>query len=69
MSFPLSISDDDICATCKHCVYDPGEDSFCKNDWPTEPDHDGQFRKCSSYLKITKEYENWSPEALKDLNS
>ncbi|MBV6513040.1 MAG: hypothetical protein FMNOHCHN_02565 [Ignavibacteriaceae bacterium] len=30
----LSISDDDLCATCKFCQYDPGKESTCEKDWP-----------------------------------
>ncbi|AVA38037.1 hypothetical protein C3Z06_30980 (plasmid) [Cupriavidus metallidurans] len=31
-----SISDDDLCATCAHCTYRPGELSQCSKNWPTE---------------------------------
>lgn len=69
MSYPLSISDDDICATCKHCVYNPGELSFCRKNWPFTETFGDDINKCLSFEMIEAEYENWSPEALKDLNS
>ena len=33
-SAPKSISDDDICAACVHCLYHPGELSGCALNWP-----------------------------------
>lgn len=71
MNRSLSISDNDICSTCKHCVYNPGELSFCRNDWPYKQfkNWNDEIQKCSSYEQITKEFENWSTEDLKELVS
>jgi len=48
-TYGLSISDDDVCSTCQFCVYNCGELSFCKKDWPCEPDEDLQIRSCPEY--------------------
>lgn len=45
-----SISDDDLCASCKRCDYRAGELSFCLNHWPDVVDDDGYFVSCSSYI-------------------
>lgn len=29
-----SISDDDLCSDCGHCLYAPGESSGCTQGWP-----------------------------------
>lgn len=29
-----SISDDDLCSDCYHCIYHPGEDSDCTKNSP-----------------------------------
>lgn len=47
----LSISDDDLCATCKHLEYDPGNTSLCDEDFPAEFDADGYAVSCSEYVK------------------
>ena len=60
----LSISDNDICSRCKHCVYNPGENSFCDNDWPAKPNIDDEFQECNFYSEITSEFENWSVAAI-----
>lgn len=41
-----SISDDDLCAECGHCDYQPGEMSGCKLNWPGQEDADGYVREC-----------------------
>lgn len=42
-----SISDDDVCATCSHCTYRPGEMSTCALNWPGFEDGDGYVTDCS----------------------
>lgn len=42
----LSISDDDLCATCQRCNYNPGEISGCSLDFPGERDEDGYVVAC-----------------------
>jgi hypothetical protein len=66
MNKPLSISDDDICATCKHCIYTPGELSFCHKDWPYQQfkNWNDDIQKCLFYEQIDSEFGNWSKEAL-----
>lgn len=59
MSYQLSISDNDICSTCKFCAYNPGKESSCALDWPTEPDIDGEIRDCPEYKKIDHPEQNW----------
>lgn len=44
-----SISDDDICAKCSHCDYQPGELSGCKLDWPAQFNADDYAVKCESF--------------------
>lgn len=41
-----SISDDDICASCGHCNYRPGDMSSCSKDWPGYQDKDGYVKVC-----------------------
>lgn len=36
-----SISDDDLCASCRHCDYRPGDTSHCYLKWPGKADDDG----------------------------
>lgn len=48
-AYGLSISDDDICSNCQFCVYNAGELSFCKKNWPCEPDEDLQIRTCPEF--------------------
>lgn len=58
----LSISDDDICATCKFCVYNVGEMSECKkqkrNKWPAVR-WNGYAVSCPEYNKIDHPEQNW----------
>lgn len=41
-----SISDDDLCASCGHCNYRPGDMSSCSKDWPGYQDMDGYVKVC-----------------------
>ena len=41
-----SISDDDLCASCKHCFYLPGEESGCMKEWPGKFNEDGYCIEC-----------------------
>lgn len=43
-----SISDDDLCANCTKCEYNPGEMSGCKANWPGLEDADGYVQQCGS---------------------
>lgn len=54
-----SISDDDLCATCRNCEYRPGDMSGCKNGWPGREDQDGYVQECEQYERIQHEDENW----------
>jgi hypothetical protein len=47
-----SISDDDLCAKCVHCIYAPGDLSQCLRDWPGLQDRDGYVRSCDQFLMI-----------------
>lgn len=44
-----SISDDDLCATCRNCAYEPGEFSGCRLNWPGLEDADGYVQKCTHF--------------------
>ncbi len=46
-----SISDDDLCAECTHCNYQPGEMSGCRRDWPGREDADGYVQECQDFSK------------------
>ncbi len=56
----LSISDDDLCATCTHLAYCPGDNSVCKlainqSQWPAKFNDDNYSISCDSYNEeITK---------------
>jgi|AntDeeMetagen681_2_1112603.scaffolds.fasta_scaffold23276_2 hypothetical protein len=62
----LSISDDDLCATCALLAYCPGERSLCRQaangnsaeDWPAEFDEDGYADKCDRYIEINGSDDN-----------
>ncbi|KGH30823.1 hypothetical protein [Comamonas testosteroni] len=41
-----SISDDDLCASCGHCNYCPGDMSSCSKGWPGYQDKDGYVKVC-----------------------
>ncbi len=51
----ISISDDDLCATCEHCIYNPGELSGCHKEWPGKFDEDGYMVMCKTYEEKTDE--------------
>ncbi len=51
----ISISDDDLCATCKHCIYNPGGQSGCWKEWPCKFDEDGYVVMCKLYEEKTDE--------------
>lgn len=44
-----SISDDDLCATCRNCRYKPGETSGCEMNWPGREDADGYVQECTEF--------------------
>lgn len=54
-----SISDDDLCANCKHCEYRPGEMSSCTKDWPGMEDDVGYVHECEGYNQISSPEENF----------
>lgn len=43
-----SISDDDLCATCRNCDYRPGDTSTCYINWPGTADDDGYIIDCEA---------------------
>ena len=50
-----SISDDDLCAWCRHLFYRPGELSLCQRAdadgvWPSQCDVDGYAQSCPQLL-------------------
>lgn len=49
-----SISDDDLCATCAHCQYQPGEQSGCTRNWPGQQDADGYISSCHEHSARTE---------------
>lgn len=49
MTTPRSISDDDLCSSCKHCDYQPGELSTCSKRWPASLDADGYAVSCDTW--------------------
>lgn len=53
-----SISDDDLCAKCAHCVYLPGEESGCRKQWPGENDENGYVIACIEFIGINAWGEN-----------
>lgn len=56
----ISISDNDLCATCKFCKYDPGKESSCLLNWPIGDEQMGDdIVYCPEYQKINKPKENW----------
>ncbi len=44
-----SISDDDICSDCTHCLYSPGDHSSCQKDFPGDANSDGYVIACWEY--------------------
>lgn len=56
----ISISDNDLCATCIYCKYNPGKESDCQFDWPIGDEQMGDdIVYCPEYQKINKPKENW----------
>lgn len=45
-----SISDDDLCASCVHCRYQPGEMSSCIQSFPGLEDDDGYVQECDAFI-------------------
>lgn len=50
-----SISDDDLCAWCRHLCYRPGDLSLCQQadadgTWPSQCDVDGYAQSCPQLL-------------------
>jgi hypothetical protein len=45
---PRSISDDDLCAKCRHCDTQPNDLSFCHLNWPGKQDADGYIVDCEA---------------------
>ena len=58
----LSISDDDLCATCKELVYRPGERSLCNVGFPAAFDEDGYATDCLRYDQIDFAGQNWAED-------
>jgi hypothetical protein len=53
----ISISDDDLCSTCKFCQYNVGGESSCSQEWPAYDivggvNDDGYIRECLEYEEI-----------------
>lgn len=53
-----SISDDDLCASCRHCDYNPGSLSLCLSanivpDWEGQSDDFGYVQSCPDYLALS----------------
>lgn len=46
-----SISDDDLCANCCNCLYQPGGNSSCEKGWPGLQDKDGYVQECTEFLQ------------------
>ena len=44
-----SISDDDLCSDCAHCIYRPGEMSGCKKNWPGLENNDYYVTSCAGF--------------------
>ena len=59
----LSISDDDVCSSCRFCRYNPGGESGCAMDWPGEFNADGYIVGCESYSEYPAGT-NWTIERV-----
>lgn len=46
---PMSISDDDLCATCHLCTYRPGEMSACDKNWPGKVQDEDYVQECTFF--------------------
>lgn len=56
-SASLSISDDDLCATCRHLAYSPGDMSTCQlkdatNQWPADFDENQYAKTCGRFAPV-----------------
>jgi hypothetical protein len=59
-----SISDDDLCAKCRFCQYNPGLLSGCNmesSDWPGEADEDGYIYECAEFANLLEGESNFVP--------
>lgn len=61
----LSIGDDDLCASCSHCAYAPGDLSLCKKqysgestEFPGIKDEEDTVDICELFSKAAPE-SNW----------
>lgn len=50
-NYVKSISDDDLCAQCTSCDYQPGEMSGCKQSWPGLEDENGYVQQCGKFAQ------------------
>lgn len=48
-----SISDDDLCSNCAHCIYRVGDESDCIKDFPGETDDDGYVIACEWFDPVS----------------
>ena len=55
MTLERSISDDDLCATCRRCNYKPGDMSSCSIDFPAQFDANGYAVSCDEYVSTETE--------------
>lgn len=62
----LSIGDDDLCVTCRNCMYNPGSESKCKLDFPGKFNSEDQIVECESYENIKKQKQNLMYEHVID---
>lgn len=64
----FSVSDNDLCATCQHCAYAPGDMSLCKlqladpdQDFPGQLDEGDEVVSCEKFIPIHFQQDNWLP--------
>ena len=65
--FALDITDDDLCAECKHLDYKPGNKSLCdlvsnSGHWPAKFDEDGYSVECSEFEATAGSAEEPAPD-------
>jgi hypothetical protein len=46
-----SVSDDDICSTCRNCDYQPGDMSSCSKGFPGFENQDGYVQECGEFIQ------------------
>ncbi|MCG9576077.1 hypothetical protein L1D14_07470 [Vibrio tubiashii] len=61
--YSKSIADDDCCATCKHCLYAPGDLSLCKinvleHEFPGQLDDGDVVVNCSRHQPLNTNSSN-----------